>query len=217
MYVAGTPGCHDIAAAESAAEAIGADLVTVTVDGDGCIPLLEEEMSVLRTANPLVLAFSAPLYLVMRDCREDTVLTGQCADEIFGGYSKYASLSDDRLIGAMADDLERFRSETLPCDGMMEKAFRRTIVRPYYDGDIRPTVFSRPVSEIRPSPGDRKKVLYDAAAELGLDFLRDRPKKAAQYGSGILDAIKAGCRREGTEFNGLVRDIAMRSGIPPFC
>lgn len=208
MYVTGTDGCHDIDAARSAAEAIGADLKVITVPDAECPRLIEDMMKVTGTVNPLVLAFSAPLFCVLRDCSEDVVLTGECADEVFGGYSKYVPLSGDALLQAMKGDLDRFRAESLPHDDSIAGHFGRIIERPYFSDRILEIMSEASAEDIKPSPGDRKKVLCDAAEILGFGFLAQRPKKAAQYGSGILDAVKKRCEAEGMEYNAFVSGTA---------
>lgn len=213
MYVAGTEGCHDMDAARSAAETIGAELRVISVPDAECPGLIEDMMKVTGTVSPLVLAFSAPLYCVLRDCTEHIVLTGECADEVFGGYSKYVPLSGDALLGTMRGDLDRFRAESLPHDGRMAGHFGRAIERPYFSDTVLETMSEATPDEIKPSPEDRKKVLCDAAEILGFGFLAQRPKKAAQYGSGILDAVKRECGRKGMEYNGFVSAAARVNGL----
>ena len=121
MYVAGTPGSHDILAAESAAAEMGADLKVLEVTDP--LELLKSQMEVTRTSKPLILAFSSPLFQVMRSCSEDVILVGQGADEVFGGYSKYVSFSDDLLKNRMLEDRERFFRETRPHEERIASRF----------------------------------------------------------------------------------------------
>ena len=53
----------------------------------------------------------------------------------------------------------------------------------------------------------RKKLLSDAACDLGFDFLADRKKKAAQYGSGMMDAVRRVCKSKGCTYNELVAEL----------
>ena len=205
LYVAGVPGCHDIDAAKSAAAELGLELAVLEIEDP--VGLIREEIALTGMENPLVLAFSSPLFAVLRGCREDIVLGGQGADEVFGGYNKYVSVSNDELKSRMKEDLERFWSESCPHEERMASAFGKTIGRPYLTEDVVSFMDSLPAAVIRPDKSDRKKVLCDVAEYMGFDFLAHRPKKAAQYGSGILDAIKDICHGSGIEYNQMVAEM----------
>lgn len=208
FYVAGTPGSHDVEAAKSAAETLDAEIRTILVDPDDAAGIVRSQMEVTGTVNPLILAFTSPIYCVLSRCEEDTVLAGQGADEVFGGYGKYVSIPDSELKQAMKADADRFFRETFPHEEKIAARFGKTVERPYLDPGIVSAVSVLPPETIRPSPEDRKRILCDAARELGFGFLADRPKKAAQYGSGILDAVKRYCRSRGIEYNALVAEYA---------
>ena len=206
FYVAGVPGCHDIAAAESAAAEMGAGLEVIEVTD--AVSVIEDQMRITGCSNPLMLAFSSPLFCVLRGCSEKYIIGGTGADEVFGGYNKYVGVPDDDLRNRMKEDTDRFWSETFPHEERIASAFGKTVFRPYLDERVTSFVDSLPPEVIRPRPGDRKKLLCDAAEELGFGFLASRPKKAAQYGSGILDAVKAVCRERGIEYNQLVSELS---------
>ncbi len=205
FYVAGVPGCHDIAAAESAAEEMGAGLEVIEVTD--AVSVIRDQMEVTGCSNPLMLAFTSPLFCVLRGCREDTVIGGTGADEIFGGYNKYVGVPDSELKVRMKEDADRFWAESFPHEEKIASSYGRTFLRPYLDERVTSLVEALPPEVIRPSPGDRKRILCDAADYLGFGFLSSRPKKAAQYGSGILDAVKAVCRDRGIEYNQLVAEL----------
>ena len=206
FYVAGVRGCHDIEAAKSAAAEMGARLEVIEVTD--AVSVIRDQMEVTGCTNPLMLAFSSPLFCVLRGCSEDYVIGGTGADEVFGGYNKYVAVPDEELKGRMKEDTGRYWSETFPHEEKIASVFGKTILRPYLDEGLTSFVDSLPPEVIRPRPEDRKRLLCDAAEELGFGFLASRPKKAAQYGSGILDAVKAVCRERGIEYNQLVSELS---------
>ena len=205
FYVAGVPGCHDILAAEQAAAEMGGDLEVIAVDD--AVSVIRDEIEATGCSNPLMLAFSSPLFCVLRRCSEEYVIGGTGADEVFGGYNKYVSVPDSELKERMKEDSDRFWAETYPHEERMASKFGKTLLRPYFDDRVVSFMDALPPEEIRPSQDDRKKVLCGAASLLGFDHLSGRPKKAAQYGSGILDAVKAVCRERGMEYNQLVAEL----------
>jgi len=213
MYVAGIPGSHDVEAATSAAEMLGADLEVIEVMPDDAMVLIKSQMSDTGMTNPLVLAFTSPIYCVLKHCKDSIVAAGQGADEVFGGYNKYVSVPDEGLKDAMKADADRFWAQTYPHEKKIADLFGKTVFRPYFDDTVTSLMAAASPSEIRPSPEDRKKVLCDAATYLGYGFLASRPKKAAQYGSGILDAVKEQCRKEGMQYNEFVSRTAQELGL----
>ena len=96
----------------------------------------------------------------------------------------------------------------LPHEKKVAEHFGKEIAYPYLDKDLVAILRSAPTEAIRPVDQDvRKKLLSDAARDLGLGYLADRPKKAAQYGSGMMDAVKRICRKRGITYNKLVADL----------
>jgi len=116
------------------------------------------------------------------------MLLGQLADEMFGGYAKYAEALKLRGSGAaesmMVDDLKRYPSrgrvrDVAACGGLVEPRF------PFEEEELREFASSLPVSfKIR--DGERKAVLRRAAVILGVpESVAQSAKKAAQYSSGV--------------------------------
>jgi asparagine synthase (glutamine-hydrolysing) len=54
---------------------------------------------------------------------------------------------------------------------------------------------------------ENKAILRDVGRALGLGPIADRKKKAAQYGSGIMNAMKAMAKRDGLTLSELVSPI----------
>ncbi|MGA2664337.1 MAG: asparagine synthase-related protein [Nitrososphaerales archaeon] len=114
------------------------------------------------------------------------ILLGQLADELFGGYMKYAVCARESAPAAVAmmegdvASAERgFLRDELACSRFAEVRF------PFADQAVVDLALALPLSyKIR---GDeRKAILRMAARRLGLpDELASAPKKAAQYSSGL--------------------------------
>ncbi len=123
-----------------------------------------------------------------RDAGARIMLLGQLADELFGGYAKYAEAlrlrGEEAAVSMMDADLRAY-----PLRGRLRDVGacgRR--VEPKFPFEAPPVVQfaeSLPMSfKIR--DGERKAVLRRAAATLGVpEELAMTPKKAAQYSSGV--------------------------------
>lgn len=210
LYVAGTKGSHDVAAAEESAEKLGLELVEL-IFGEGDVEsMLSDMIGTTGTTNPLTLAFEIPLFAVCGGCSERYVLTGQGSDEMFGGYSKYSGLDAGAFADLRAEDISRLMYQTLPHEGKVAEHFGKTLLYPYLDPELSGYVTSLGIAAVMPRGELRKELLREAASEEGLDFLASKPKKAAQYGSGFTDVANALCRRHGIRYSELVAEIASR-------
>lgn len=208
LYTVGTEGSHDVAAAREVAPLIGADLVVVTLRESDILDNLREEIAATGTDSPLVLAFDLPLMRVMREAKEGLVIGGQGSDEQFAGYSKYIGRGEVEMREEMVRDMSKLYKETLPHEKRLAEHFGKEVAYPFLDRDLVSFMRSVPSAELAATgPEDRKRLLSQAAEDLGLGFLAGRQKKAAQYGSGAMDAIKRTCRRRGIKYNGLVSQL----------
>ncbi len=208
LYTAGTEGSHDIAVARETAPLVGAELTEITIRESDIPDLLREVMRTTGSDSPLTLAFELPLYCVLRNCNEKLVAGGQGSDEQFAGYSKYAGLGASALREAMAADMGKLYRETKPAEKRMADSFGKEVLYPFLDRDLVAFMRSVPDDAVMPaSDGERKKLLSDAARDLGYPFLADRPKKAAQYGSGTMDAVKRICKKRGITYTQLVQQL----------
>lgn len=208
LYTVGTEGSHDIAAARDIAPMLDLDLNIIGLDDGQIVDNLGDQIRITGTDSPLTLAFEMPLYCVMRNCRESLVLGGQGADELFAGYSKYVGMKDIQMRDEMAKDLAKLVTSTKTHETKMGEYFGKTVKYAYLDKEIVSLSRNAPTEILRPVDEDiRKKILSDAAVDLGYGFLANRKKKAAQYGSGTMDAVRRICKKRGTTYNQLVDDL----------
>jgi asparagine synthase (glutamine-hydrolysing) len=115
------------------------------------------------------------------------ILLGQLADELFGGYRKYALKAQEEGPEAaermMREDARGcadrgFLRDEAACSSSCEVRF------PYADAEVVSFADRLPL-DYKIRGGERKAVLRAAAVELGLpEELAEAPKKAAQFSSG---------------------------------
>lgn len=125
-----------------------------------------------------------------------TMLLGQLADELFGGYAKYARTLETGGAGEAEAMMESDRREyggrgrvrdVGACSRWVGPRF------PYEDGDVVRFAASIPLS-FKITPTSRKAILRRAAVILGVpEGVAGSAKKAAQYSSGVQRLI-AGSR-----------------------
>ena len=127
-----------------------------------------------------------------RENGAETILLGQLADELFGGYVKYVrAIEEGGVLAAetmMEEDLARCGEvglvrDELACSASVEPRF------PFADESVASMALSIPL-DFKIRGGRRKHVLREAAKLLGLPGeVVESPKKAAQYSSGILKLL----------------------------
>jgi asparagine synthase (glutamine-hydrolysing) len=192
----GTAGSHDLPRARKAARAIGLDCSCVEIGDNDIREGLEAVLAVLPAPTPLETAIAIAQYLVTRSAAElghQTVLSGQGADELFGGYARY------RVSDSLAADLER------DFQGLLRQVERDQVV-----AAVNKTRFSLPYLDIRVVRAARsipvEALIQDDVGKLPLREVAARyippeiawyDKKAFQYGSGIWKALQRFARHNG--------------------
>lgn len=189
-------GSRDEGQSGRAAGLLGLELETATLDEGTLAKRSSEaelppgEATVMDKALWCIYSTTSEL---AKTSKARTILLGQLADELFGGYMKYAvkareegSAAAERMmegdISACAD--RGFLRDEAACSASCEVRF------PYADERIASFAAGLPL-EYKIRDGERKAVLRAAALELGLpEELASAPKKAAQFSSGAAKLLK---------------------------
>ncbi len=116
------------------------------------------------------------------------VTLGQGADELFGGYARFGRMPSDMVPPALRSAISDLRKEGIERDRTIARRLQRQLHLPYLDARIDELCHGIPGHwAVPPSqPTLRKLPLRLAAALLGAPKgIVLRPKRAAQYGSGV--------------------------------
>lgn len=180
-YSCATEGSFDARNVERCAQEEHLTLTMIRMTPADVAHYVKRTASVLGSLGPVPIAYTLPILRVLDECSERTVLLGSGADELFGGYAKYSLLPEPEA--AMAKDLSKMESE-LRLMGSYAETKGKRLASPF---TARPVIdFASALPTDRKISKDaRKIVLREAAAVLRLPS-STRPKKAAQYSSGIL-------------------------------
>ncbi|WP_255149921.1 asparagine synthase C-terminal domain-containing protein [Halorarius halobius] len=203
LYVGGFEGCHDVAAARSAAATLGRDIRVVELTHEDLRRATPEVARAVGRTNPMDVSIALPLYLVAERVAADgydRLAVGQGADELFGGYSKVANYeSDDRVD---ADSVRAARRETvLTLPDQLERdvrALRAAGVEP-----VAPLLHDQVVAAALRLPddllvdGDERKAALRRATDWLPESVRSREKKAVQYGTYVSRELDRLARQNG--------------------
>jgi asparagine synthase (glutamine-hydrolysing) len=208
LYTVGCGEAYDVRMARSMSEKLGMEWALIEMDDGSIESALRDMISVTGTTDPLTLAFEMPPFCVCRACKESLVIGGQGADEVFAGYSKYIGLGEDMLRVAMKEDMDRLKGPTMDHETKVACHFGKTVLYPYLDSIVSETVGGLDFGMLMPKDGaSRKNPLREAASELGYPFIADKPKKAAQYGSGTMDSLHRTCKRKGVAYSEFISSL----------
>jgi asparagine synthase (glutamine-hydrolysing) len=204
-YTACIPGSHDARSAPAHAKADGFALDILELTDDDVTRLAALAASVLRINDPVRVGYTIPLLSVIHASREGTILVGNLADELFAGYAKYDSVDDPAPL--MRIDLEKALSEiNALCN--YANCEHKLLAAPFASNEVFEVAASIPLSQMI-GPQGRKLILRDVAREIGLTAY-DRPKKAAQYSSGVAKAIERMAKREGLTSRAWIESLDAR-------
>jgi asparagine synthase (glutamine-hydrolysing) len=146
--------------------------------------------SVLQEKTLLDIEIGLLIEAVCQNCDEDILISGQGADELFGGYYKYEQAFHQKkdVQSMMRKDLSVIH-KGLERDRQVAQNYNKKVRYPYLAVPVIENVLDIPVSSLFiPS---RKAFLRKMADLMSLpEEIVARPKKALQYGSGIHKVVK---------------------------
>ncbi|AKB24855.1 Asparagine synthetase (glutamine-hydrolyzing) [Methanosarcina sp. MTP4] len=196
LYAVGLPGSHDIEQAEYAAETLGLEetLITHLLSPEEIEAAVPQVIYATESTDPMKISIGLPLYIVSKIARENGVkvlLTGQGADELFGGYRRHEAFLEkgaNLLDREIRSDLENISTINLERDDMVTMANAVELRVPFLDREvIKVGLAIRPeLKVLKTDEGySRKHVLRKAAEGLLSPELLRKEKKAMQYGTGV--------------------------------
>lgn len=159
--------------------------------------------------NKINISTGIPIYFISRAASEDNIkliISGQGADEIFGGYYRYLKMfnNKDEIIKNMENDVKNAYAENLNREISIASNYKIKIAYPYINEKFLNFALSLPIDlkihEIKDPDEEeefkdcidyvngkkfiRKYILRKFAKFIGVpDFIVKRKKKALQYGS----------------------------------
>ncbi|MHB8361162.1 MAG: asparagine synthase C-terminal domain-containing protein [Thermoplasmataceae archaeon] len=141
---------------------------------------------------------------LMKRSDEKFIVTGQGADEVFYGYSKF---TDGREY-SNEESLRILHNKTLPRERKISSYFGKKLITPYLDEEIVKLFSKLPLEMHLSKNGQRKKILREEAVLAGFNIEFSGNKKlAAQYGSGFQKAISRAASHGILKFGGAQVEI----------
>ena len=204
LYSVGVENSPDIRFSKEMAEDMNLPLKTIMIDEQTVKESVKPVLTAIEDDNIMKLGVGMTIYLASKAMKDDNVkvaLSGQGADELFGGYNRYLKhFEENSLFDAyfaldeeIYHDIANMHHVNLERDDAVSMANGVELRVPFLDKDIIDLALDIP-GKYKIKDGEdvlRKHILRDVAKSIGVpDYIADRPKKAAQYGSGINKILK---------------------------
>jgi asparagine synthase (glutamine-hydrolysing) len=192
----GTAGSHDLAQARKAAGLIGLECSFFEIGDREIGEALREVVAVIPKPTPVSAALGVAQYLVSCSASElgqTVILSGQGADELFGGYARYLTSPD--LAGELGRDIIALKRQ-VSRDQAVASLHGTRFSLPYLDCRVVRAARAIPPEE-KVKDGIRKHPLREVAARYIPAEIAWYEKKALQYGSGVNRALQRFARHNG--------------------
>jgi len=205
--VAGAEGSTDMKNARASAKRIGLELVEVTIDEDDAVDGAKEVCRITGLKDPVTVSFELPTYFAMKSASEGWIVTGQGADELFGGYAKYESMEREEFRRRRMEDLDKAMGEVDCAERAIAAALGKEIIKPFLCNRIIAFAMDLQLDSVYPDKV-RKRVVREALKDLGLPEIAAMPKKAAQYGSGVSVMLSSAADKRGKSVREMIENFA---------
>ncbi len=230
LYSVGLPDSHDLIQAQYAAETAGmSDSLKIhLLSPEEIEAAVQSVIYATESTDPTKIAIGLPLYFVAKTAKEDgkrVLLTGQGADELFGGYSRHEGFFEqgpEVLDREIYSDLKKISTVNLERDDMVTMANSVELRVPFLDKNVIKTALAiRPELKVlkRNDLYIRKYILRKAAEDLLSSELLWKEKKAIQYGTGVqkvLDKLARDAgfsKKEGNHIEKYFKQVAAENGF----
>ena len=192
----GLAGSHDLRRAQHAASTLNLNCAFVEIPRSAIAEALPIVLDTIPRKDPVNTGIALTQYFITRWAGEHgyhRIITGQAADEIFGGYSRY--LDTETLEEDLALDFAGLEQQA-ERDQSIAALHGTYLSMPYLDMRVVRAARKIPASE--KVQGKRRKVPLRTVAErfIGPE-LAWYEKKAMQYGSGVAKELGSLARKNG--------------------
>ncbi|MFQ6076889.1 MAG: asparagine synthase-related protein, partial [Candidatus Bathyarchaeia archaeon] len=207
LFAAGFRRSHDVEVAERVASKLGYEIRLRNLSFGEAGEYVSRVVYAVEEADLMKVGVGLPLYASAESARSlgfKVILSGQGADELFGGYARYLHVLRDggyeELHDELWGDILKISEVNLQRDDAVTMANSVESIVPFLDLSMIETAMSlHPRLKVSGASDPlRKLVLRRVAEAVGLPMeVVNLPKKAVQYGSGADRVIRRLSKKRG--------------------
>lgn len=216
LYTVGNIGSKDLEYSKKLASTLDLPLKIQLIRPQEVENSIGDVIKSIESTNPMKLGVGMTIFLASYMIKQDKIkvaLSGQGADELFAGYNRYMKHVQKQdyqgLNNELTNDIENIYNVNLERDDAACMANGVELRVPYLDYELIKLAMTIPSKyKIFDSEDKLKKhILRDAAEKYGVPKeYAQRPKKAAQYGSGIDKILKKQTSKK-VDFDKILNDF----------
>lgn len=200
LFTVGFEGSNDIGWAANAADImeLGDNIHMKIIGLEDVESNIPNILNALKTADPMAISLGIPLYLACAEAKAENIgllLSGQGADELFGGYRRYLEIAEngrEALHKAIVCDVSGLPDRDIKRDKKVAKLAGMELAAPIIDPDIIELGLSISADlKVKKIYGEiwGKYILRRTAEQIIPGEIAWKRKKALQYGSGVWAAM----------------------------
>lgn len=197
-YSVGSPNSQDLNIAKKVAKHMDFELKYIIISQEDVEEYFIPTVNAIEDRNLMKIGVGMTINMASHLASLDghkVILSGQGADELFAGYNRYKNSFDtpDTLLEELTHDLNNMYHVNLERDDKATMSNSIELRVPFLDRKVIDIASRIPIKYMIKSSEDniRKHILRDTAYQIGVcEQIAYRPKKAAQYGSGIDKIIR---------------------------
>ncbi|HUI38579.1 MAG TPA: asparagine synthase-related protein [Thermoplasmata archaeon] len=194
LFAWGLVGSRDLETAGSSARLLGLPVTRTLCDLARFERLAHEIAPKIPELPEPSRSVQLAMAMAVREAVGDPLVTGQGADELFGGYAHFRGLSREAAGARRQADLRRLLEVDWPLSRRIADGFGRSVRSPFLEEPFLSNAASVPLSAVPPN-GPTKPLLRAWAVRRGIPReIAERPKLAMQYGTGVARARRRGDR-----------------------
>jgi asparagine synthase (glutamine-hydrolysing) len=174
-------------------------------------------ISAIETCSAMQVSIAIPVYFTLKFAKElgyNSVVFGQGADELFGGYKRYEMMDAVKLEEELEKDVRNLGKSNLVRDTKLAYSLEMKILTPYLQWDVVRAAMNIPAKLKVKGVGGlkiRKFALRLLATKYIPKELAYRDKKAVQYSTKASSILMKMAKQEGMEVREYLREIMKKN------
>lgn len=178
------------------AKKLSRELEIRRITEEDIIHAIEDIPKIIEENNFLQLSIAIPIHFTMKFAKElgfESIIFGQGADELFGGYKRYEKLKGAELQRALIEDLKNIGVKNLVRDSKLSYFNEIKLILPYLRWKIVRNSLSIP-PEMKVARVDGRVVRKYFLRKMAEKYLPEevvwKEKRAIQYSTGVAKILR---------------------------